>query len=288
MFSTTLINTFSLGLLVVVSVVAAPSGISIGPISVGPGGISLGPGGISIGPGGINLGPGGGPGAINLGPAAVNLRTAGNYAILAKSGISTVPESIISGNIGVSPISTTAFTGFSETLDSTGKFATSQQVIGELFAASFAAPTPTTLTTAVSDMQTAFNDATGRVTPDFTNLGSGELGGLVLTPGLYKWTGAVSVNSTGVTIAGTPLDHFIFQIPSTLGFAAASRVTLVGGILASNIVWAATSVVTAGAGSHIEGVVLAKTAVTLETGATMNGRILAQTFVALQSATVVG
>src|ERR1700761_490083 len=31
-----------------------------------------------------------------LGPAAVNLRTAANYAILAKSGVSTVPKSVIS------------------------------------------------------------------------------------------------------------------------------------------------------------------------------------------------
>ncbi|KAJ3864608.1 hypothetical protein EV359DRAFT_81264 [Lentinula novae-zelandiae] len=105
----------------------------------------------------------------------------------------------------------------------------------------------------------------------YPNLGSGEIGGFVLTLGLYKWDGRVSVNSTGVTIVGTPLDlspflHFIFQIATMLGFAAASRVTLVGGVLASNIVWAATSVVIAGASSHIEGVVLAKTAVTLETG----------------------
>jgi len=43
----------------------------------------------------------------------VNLGTAGNYAILAKTGISTVPNSVITGNIGVSPIDSTAITGFS-------------------------------------------------------------------------------------------------------------------------------------------------------------------------------
>ena len=35
----------------------------------------------------------------------VDLGTASNFAILAKSGISTVPTSVVTGNIAVSPIS---------------------------------------------------------------------------------------------------------------------------------------------------------------------------------------
>jgi hypothetical protein len=53
-----------------------------------------------------------------------------NYAILAKSGISTVPTSVITGNIGVSPIAATAVTGFSLLADSTNQFSTSAQVVG--------------------------------------------------------------------------------------------------------------------------------------------------------------
>jgi hypothetical protein len=50
---------------------------------------------------------------------SVNLRSAENYVILAKSGISTVPISAITGNIGVSPAAATFITGFSLIADST-------------------------------------------------------------------------------------------------------------------------------------------------------------------------
>jgi hypothetical protein len=220
-----------------------------------------------------------------LGPAAVNLRTAGNFAILSKTGVSTVPPSVITGNIGVSPIAATGLTGFSLTVDSTGTFSTSGQVTGQLFAASYSAPTPATLTAAIGDMGTAFTDATGRVNPNFNNLASGAIGGRILGPGLYKWTSAVTIGSD-VTIAGSFEDTWIFQISGGLTVAAAKKVVLVGGALASNIVWVVSGAVSVAAGAHIEGVVLGKTSISLLTGATANSRLLSQTSVALQKATV--
>ncbi|KAJ7063716.1 antifreeze protein [Mycena amicta] len=220
-----------------------------------------------------------------VGPAAVNLRTAANYAVLAKAGVSTVPPSVITGAVAVSPIAATGLTGFSLTVDSTGQFSTSAQVTGKLFAASYAVPTPATLTTAIADMGTAFTDATGRVNPNFSNLASGAIGGLILAPGLYKWTSGVSIGSD-VTISGGATDTWIFQVTGTLTIAAGKKMVLAGGALASNIVWVVTGSVTAAAASHIEGVVLGKTSITLQTGTTANSRLLAQTFVALQKATV--
>jgi hypothetical protein len=76
--------------------------------------------------------------------------------------------------MAVSPIAATAITGFSLTLDSSGEFSTSSQVTGEVFAASYAAPTPATLTVAVGDMGSAYTDAIGRSNPDFLNLGDGQ------------------------------------------------------------------------------------------------------------------
>ncbi|KAJ6504152.1 antifreeze protein [Mycena vitilis] len=222
--------------------------------------------------------------AALLGPAPVNLRTAGNYAILSKSGVSTVPPSVITGNVGTSPISATGLTGFSLTVDSTNQFSTSPQVVGHLFAASYAPPTPSTLTTAVGDMGTAFTDATGRVNPNFNNLASGAIGGLVLPPGLYKWSSAITVGSD-VTLVGLPIDTWIFQVSGTMTIAAGKKIVLVGA-QAKNIVWVVSSSVSVGAGAHIEGVVLGKTSITLQTGASANGRLLAQTHVALQEATV--
>ncbi|KAJ7509121.1 antifreeze protein [Mycena galericulata] len=220
-----------------------------------------------------------------LGPAAVNLRTAGNFAILSKSGISTVPPSVITGNIGVSPIAATGLTGFSLTVASNKESSTSSQVVGEVFAASYTAPTPATLTVAIGDMGTAFTDATGRVNPNFVNLASGAIGNLVLPPGLYKWGTGVTIGKD-VTIAGASTDTWIFQVAGTLSIAAGAKVVLAGGALAKNIVWVVTGAVTADAGAHIEGVVLGKTSISLLTGATANSRLLAQTAVTLQKATV--
>ncbi|KAJ7850163.1 antifreeze protein [Mycena olivaceomarginata] len=220
-----------------------------------------------------------------LGPAPVNLRTAANYAILSKTGVSTVPPSVITGSVGISPIAATALTGFSLTVDPSGEFSTSVQVIGKLFAASYSTPTPATLTVAIGDMGTAFTDATGRVNPNFNNLASGAIGGLILVPGLYKWTTGVSIGSD-VTIFGSATDTWIFQVTGTLTIATGKKIVLAGGALAENIVWVVTGGVTAGAGSHVEGVILSKTTITLQTGSTANSRLLAQTFVALQKATV--
>ena len=220
------------------------------------------------------------------GPAPVNLGTAGNFVILAKSGISTVPTSAITGDIGVSPIDQTAITGFSETLDGTGTFSTSIQVTGKIYAADYAVPTPSNLTTAVSDMETAYTDAAGRTLPDATELGAGEIGGLTIVPGLYKWGTGVLI-STDVTLSGGPNDVWIFQIAGGITQANGKSVILTGGALPKNIFWQSFGVVDLGTTAHFEGIILAQTAITLNTGATVNGRLLAQTAVTLASSTVV-
>jgi len=120
---------------------------------------------------------------VAAGPARVNLGTAGNFVILSKSGISTVPNSIVTGDIGVSPIDSTAITGFSLIADSTNTFATSTQVTGKIYAADYTSPTPSNMTTAIGNMETAYTDAAGRPMPDFTELGAGNISGLTLAPG---------------------------------------------------------------------------------------------------------
>ncbi len=75
----------------------------------------------------------------------------------------------------------------------TNVFATSSQLVGKAYAANYAVPTPSNLTTAISNMESAYNDAAGRPTPDFLELGTGNIGGLTLVPGLYKWTSAVTI-----------------------------------------------------------------------------------------------
>ncbi|WP_366187356.1 ice-binding family protein [Flavobacterium ovatum] len=218
------------------------------------------------------------------GLAAVGLGSAGNYVVLAKTAITNVPTSVITGDLALSPAATSFITGLSLT-DFTG-YAKAAQVTGKVFAADMVSPTSTNLTTAVENMITAYNDAAGRPSPDFVELGAGSIGGKTLTPGLYKWTSTVTV-PTNVTISGSADDVWIFQISGDLSMSAATRIILQGGAKASNIFWQVAGKATFGTTSHVEGIILSKTGVTFQTGASFNGRALAQTAVILDGNTVV-
>jgi hypothetical protein len=217
------------------------------------------------------------------GPAPVGLGLAGNYGVLAKTAISTVPASSVTGDIGISPAAATFITGFSLVADATNVFATSSQLVGKAYAADYAVPTPSNLTTAINNMESAYSDAAGRPTPDFLELGTGNIGGLTLVPGLYKWTSTVTI-PVDVVLSGGTNDVWIFQTTGDLTMNAGKNVTLSGGARARNIFWQVAGKATFGANSHFEGILLSKTDITLQTGATMNGRALAQTQVALQQA----
>ena len=112
----------------------------------------------------------------------VNLGTAGDFVILSKAGISTTGTTGIVGDIGVSPIDSTAITGFGLGMDATNTFANSSLVTGKVYAADYTPPTPAKMTTAVSDMETAYTDAAGRTNPTATELGAGNIGGLTIPP----------------------------------------------------------------------------------------------------------
>jgi len=217
-----------------------------------------------------------------VGPMAVNLGNAGNYVILAKSAISTVPTSAVIGDIGLSPAAASFITGFSLAVDSSGTYSTSSQVTGRVYAADYTEPTPTNLTTAINNMQTAYTDAAGRLLPDFTNVGAGNIGGLILVPGLYNWTTGVTI-PTDVILNGGPNDTWIFQIAGTLTMAGGAKVVLSGGAQNKNIFWQTSGAVTINAAAKLEGIVLSQTAVTLGAGAIVNGRLLAQTAVTLNA-----
>ena len=218
-----------------------------------------------------------------LGPAPVDLGAAGNYAVVAKSTITNVPTSVITGNLALSPAAASYITGFAMTR--AGTHWTSPQVVGSLFAADNDPPTPTDLTIAVANMQTAYTDAAGRSSPDFLNLGAGAIGGLTLVPGLYKWASSLTI-PTDVALLGAANDVWIFQVTGDLTLSAAKGMTLSGGAQAKNVFWQVAGAVDLGTTSHSEGIVLCKTAITLGTGASINGRLLAQTAVNLAGSTV--
>jgi Ice-binding-like/Bacterial Ig-like domain len=214
--------------------------------------------------------------AVRLtGQKAVNLGGAGIFAILSKSGITDVFASTISGDVGASPITGAAI------------HLTCTEVTGIIYSVNAAGPLPcrvtdpSLLTTAVSNMQTAYTDAAGRTNPNFTNLGAGQIGGLTLVPGLYKWTTSVLI-STNVTLSGGSNAVWIFQIAGKLTQANATRMILAGGALPKNIFWQTSGAVSIGTTAQAEGVILSKTMIAMKTGASAHGRLFAQTAVTLQ------
>ena len=217
----------------------------------------------------------GAPDGGGIGPMPVYLGNAGTFTILTSTGITDVYASPIVGDVGTSPITGAAL------------LLTCGEVSGKVFVVDAAGPLPcaTTdpafLTAAVGDMGFAYDDAAGRLGPDFIELGAGEIGGLTLAPGLYKWGTGVLI-TTDVTLSGGPNDVWIFQVAGTLNQGNATRVTLAGGALAKNIFWQVAGAVTIGTTAHFEGVVLAKTMIAVNTGASVTGRLLAQTAVTLQ------
>jgi hypothetical protein len=228
------------------------------------------------------------PSAGRNGPTPINLGTAGNYVILAKTEITDVPNSAITGNLGLSPSAESYITGFSQT-NATG-YATSPQVTGYLYAANMAPPTSSNLTTAITDMQTAYTAAAGSphgVGATNLNLGAGTIGAstAVFTPGTYTWGTNLQI-SGDITLSGGANDTWIFQIAGNLTVGNGAIIYLTGAAQAKNIVWQLSGEATLGTTSQFKGIILSKTAINLQTGATLDGRALAQSGVTLQRNTV--
>jgi hypothetical protein len=208
--------------------------------------------------------------------APVNLGTAGTFAILSETGVTDVYASVVNGNVGSSPITGAAVlltcpevaTGIIYTVDAAGPLPCS------IANASY-------LTGAIGDMGIAFSDAAGRSLPNATELGAGQIGGLTIAPGLYKWSSNVLI-SNSVTLSGGPNDVWIFQIAGQLTQASATSVILAGGALPKNIFWQTAGGVAIGTTASFQGVLLGQTLIAVKTGATVNGRLLAQTAVTLE------
>ena len=238
-------------------------------------------GGVKNTDGGNARGDGGPAMAAN----SVNLGSAGDFVILAKSGITNVPTSHITGNLGVSPVTETAITGFPLTRDGSGLFSTTPEVTGKIFAANDGVPTPDNLTVAIGAMETAFTDAAGRA-PKATELGAGDIGSMTLSAGVYKWGSGLLI-PTNVTLDGAATDVWIFQIAQNLTVDSAVQVILTGGALAKNVFWQVAGAVDLDTTSHLEGTILCQTAIALKTGASINGRLLAQTAVTISGSAVI-
>jgi len=221
---------------------------------------------------------------VSSGPAPVALGTAGNFVILTKTGITNVPTSAVTGNIGASPITSAAIdvtcTEITGTIYGADKGYTGSGDTSCFLGNSAA---NTFVGNAVLDMNAAYQDAASRTTPDFTELHGGDLSGKTLAPGLYKWGTGVLI-STDMTFNGGSGDIWILQIAGDLTVESLANVMLAGGAKAKNIFWqiGGSSGAIINTDAHVAGILLTEKAITLATGASINGRLLSQTETTLQ------
>lgn len=194
----------------------------------------------------------------NTSQSTVPLAGANNFAILAGSAISNTGSTTVTGDMGLSP--GTSVGGFPP-----GILVGTKHVNDPI------------ANQAKLDLTAAYNDAAGRTATDIVTL-SGNLGGLTLTPGLYKSTSSLAISSGDLTFdaKGNANAIFIIQIASTLTTTSGRKVILSGGALASNIFWQVGSSATFGTTSVFKGTIMAMQSITFNTGATLDGKALAR------------
>jgi hypothetical protein len=187
---------------------------------------------------------------------AVPLAGASTMAVLAGSSVTNTGATVITGDLGLSP--GTSVGGFPPGILN-GTMHINDAIANQ----------------AKLDIVAAYNDAAGRTSPEVVTL-SGNIGGLTLTPGLYKSTSSLAISSGDVTLdaQGNANAVFVIQIASSLTTTSGRKVILAGGASPSNIFWVVGSSASFGTTSVLKGTIIAYQSITFATGATLDGRAL--------------
>ena len=207
-------------------------------------------------------------GATEAAGTSVPLGTAGNFAILAGSGITNTGQTTIVGDTGSSPTSSetgfVACPGSADCVTQTG--------------ANHADPDPNDSATqsAKAALTNAYNVAAGQSPTTIPT----ELAGQTLAPGVYtSASGTFGMSGTLTLNAGSdPNAVFIFQTADgtgTLITGATGNVSLIGAAQSCNVFWKVGTSATLGAGSTFRGIIMAHTSISLGAAVTVDGSLFA-------------
>jgi type VI secretion system secreted protein VgrG len=187
--------------------------------------------------------------------ASTILNSADSFAVLGGSTVTSSGNTILNGDLGVYPGA--SITGFASGI-----------VHGVTYSGGAVAQQ------AESDTLLAYNLLAGET---FTQSLTGQdLGGLTLTPGVYKFnTSAQMTGMLTLDAQNNPDAIFVFQIGSTLTTASSASMDLLNGAQADNVFWQVGTSATLGTDTSFDGSILADQSITLEAGTSLSGRALA-------------
>lgn len=202
---------------------------------------------------------------VEINPPMVALGAAGTFSVLAGVGVVNTGETLLSGDLGVSP--GTSIVGFPPGI-----------VAGTVH------PGDATAAQAQADLVLAYDDVNSRTAhTEF----AGDLNGRTFHAGVHHSTAALSLTGTMTLDAeGDPNAVFIFQVDAALNTAAASHVNLANGAQASRVFWQVEGAAGTGANSTFAGNILAAGGITLGAGTQLTGRALSYDTVTLSTNTI--
>lgn len=212
---------------------------------------------------------------------AVDFGMAGSYEVLASNIVKVDASPVtIEGNVGLSPLGTFTNITLTPVISTATTYSTSEQVSGRVYSSSHLAPTPDKLVAAIASVDAA-NVIINAMPVTSAEVGgaSADIGGMVLSPGVYTWSGNVTMSSA-ITLTGSANDVWIFRIAGNFS-PSAYAVNMGSFATAKNVVWqvGGFAAITAGAAAHVEGTIISAGYIALGDGASVNGRLFAKSYV---------